>query len=555
MEARALAARLTEPVGRVVARLGGEIAALADDEMLALLADATDARRTLDLIVAACSAEVEHRSARERGYDGLAQRQGVRTGTALVQQITGQTRREVTRAVRAGQELAPSTAAPAPWLLRLRRALADGVVSQAQFDAVRGGLGEPPSAHDGQDDAGCLDEAWDRTVVLLIHEAATRTVEDLRDQARIARDRLDPIGVTLRFEQRFAARSFRRWTDDTGQQHARIVFDDEAAAWVDAILRAALRPRRGPRFVEARQGVAHDEHSDDRTTEQLQYDTILGVLRTGAAADPGQAFGDRQPGVRIVLDAAAISAAGERGSARVTGVGHLEDGGQALPPGVVEKYLCDAGATTVSLDPLGRPLDVGREHRLFTRAQRIAIAVRDGGCMSPGCDRAAVRVRISPSRPLVGASRQDRRRRRHPAVPQLPSAAAQPGRPHQSRTRPDHRTRHLLADASVRSLVRRRAGPDPTDDEVPASVHGGMKMSRVSADPRAAPVHGRAHMSHVAALSRATPDVGRVSRPAGRARRRRSCATSSSGSSRSRARQRRRAPTTRRTRRRTARAP
>ena len=34
--------------------------------------------------------------------------------------------------------------------------------------------------------------------------------------------------------------------------------------------------------------------------------------------------------MRIVLDAAAISAAGERGSARVTGVGHLEDGGQAL---------------------------------------------------------------------------------------------------------------------------------------------------------------------------------------------------------------------------------
>lgn len=69
----------------------------------------------------------------------------------------------------------------------------------------------------------------------------------------------------------------------------------------------------------------------------------------------------------------------------VRGVGHLEDGGGALPGGVVESYLCDAGAVPVSLGAEGRPLDVGRHQRLFTRAQRIAIAVRDGGCVGIGC--------------------------------------------------------------------------------------------------------------------------------------------------------------------------
>ncbi|TFV96313.1 HNH endonuclease signature motif containing protein, partial [Leifsonia flava] len=35
----------------------------------------------------------------------------------------------------------------------------------------------------------------------------------------------------------------------------------------------------------------------------------------------------------------------------------------------------------------GQPLNLGRDERLFTRAQRLAISIRDGGCMEPGCDR------------------------------------------------------------------------------------------------------------------------------------------------------------------------
>lgn len=406
-------ARLTDAVTRVAARLGTDpttVTRLDDEDLLRLLADAAEARKALDLVVAGASAEVSRRSARDLGYGGLAQRKGLRTGTALVQQITGLGRPDVTRAVRAGEELAPppapegggpqngetgtDAAAPAEptapgWLDRLRRALADGQVSQAQFHAMRTGLGEPPIDRYPDLDPGFLPRAWDNAVVILLDEAATRSVEDLRDQARIARDRLDPVGVTMRFEERFENRSFRVWTDsETGQRQGRFAFDDEAAAWVDSILRAALRPRRGPRFVgvDATEKTASAE-ADDRSNEQLQYDTLIAILRTGANADPTQAFGDRQPGVRIVADATAISAIDDRGAMKVIGVGHLQDGGQSLPPGVVEKYLCDAGAVPVIWDAPGRPLDVGRELRLFTRKQRIAIAARDGGCLWPGCDR------------------------------------------------------------------------------------------------------------------------------------------------------------------------
>ncbi|HKP05696.1 MAG TPA: HNH endonuclease [Microbacterium sp.] len=398
------AMRLTDAAARVAGRLGAcaaDVGELTDDDLLRLLTDTTEARKALELIVAGASAEVARRSSRELGYEGLAQRKGLRTGTALVQHITGLGRADVTRAVDAGNELAPAVvepvadvesaaASPAPvveeWLSTLRGALASGRLTQAQFQAIRGGLGEPPVERYPELAPDFLPQAWARAVQVLLEEAAALPVEDLRSQARIARDRLDPVGVTLRFEERFAARSFRAWTDKDGQRHAHILFDDEAGAWVDALLQAALRPRRGPRFVGADAAEkTRAAEADVRTNEQLQYDTIMAVMRTGANADPQQAFGDRQPGVRIVVEASAVVDAGERGEMQVTGVGHVEDGGHTLPGGVIEARLCDAGVIPVMWGPDGRPLDVGRELRLFTRKQRIAIAARDGGCMWPSC--------------------------------------------------------------------------------------------------------------------------------------------------------------------------
>ncbi|MBA8815501.1 hypothetical protein FHX48_000553 [Microbacterium halimionae] len=391
------------------------VAALEGEVLLAVLTNAAEARNALDLIVATASAEVGHRSTRDRGYDGLAQRKGHRNGTSLVQNITGQSRGDVNRALRTGEELAPSAfvsdtavvgdtafvgeaavedADPIPprWLTLLRGALSGGLLSSAQFRAIRVSLGEPPIERYPERSSMEMLESWAAVVEQLLAETSTLPVEELRAAARIARDRLDPVGVTLRFEERFEARSFRTWIDEHGQHHARVVFDDDGAAWVHSIQQAARRPRRGPRFVPSdpseRAAVAElaaEIAADQRSNEQLQYDTILAILRTGAGADPRQAFGDRQPGVRILVEAAAITRSGERGQAHVSGAGHVEDGGAAVPGGVVESYLCDAGAVPITQDTYGRPLDVGREHRLFTRKQRVAIAARDGGCMWPSC--------------------------------------------------------------------------------------------------------------------------------------------------------------------------
>ena len=116
-----------------------------------------------------------------------------------------------------------------------------------------------------------------------------------------------------------------------------------------AILNAGLRPRRGPRFVDGGGSALADAVDDDtRSTQQLQYDLLMAVLRTRAAADPMQAFGDRQPGVRILVPAASV------GGMDAAAPGYSEETGQALPLSLADRYRCDAGIERSSSPAMGR---------------------------------------------------------------------------------------------------------------------------------------------------------------------------------------------------------
>jgi hypothetical protein len=191
--------------------------------------------------------------------------------------------------------------------------------------------------------------------------------------------------VQERFERSFAARSWRSWRNADGQHHTHIISDDETAAWLDSMRDAALRPRRGgPRFMTDEERAAASALVDDpRTNDQMAYDLFMDILRAGALANASDVYGARQPGVRIVT---VDGAAGVRDAfGRMLATAHLEDGGDALPGTVVDRNLCTVGSRNLSVDSGGNPLDVGREQRLYTAKQRVALAVRDGGCMFPEC--------------------------------------------------------------------------------------------------------------------------------------------------------------------------
>lgn len=389
---------------------------LGDESVIAALQAATVLVRAGEKVRIAASGVAAARSTRDSGHEGLAQRRGHRSPAALIQEITGATRAEAAKEVRLGEALreaagrhaddtsgmdasppacsdqdasaTPATLAPPePWHAPLGRALLTGAISSAQHDAILRGLGAPPETVDDADAAHADDttarEAWSLAAEQLITEARERTVEELGRAARTIRDQLDPEGAQRRFDERFDARTFRLWRDGDGVRRGSIVFDDFGGAWAQTILDSALRPRRGgPRFVDPDEQARADQLiADPRTNDQLAYDLFLDVLRAGALADSAAVFGARQPGVRVV----SISAA----DAVAPAVAHLEDELTAVPAWLAEQHTCDSGTVTCSLDASGNPLDLGREARLFTPKQRIALALRDGGCRWRGCDRPA----------------------------------------------------------------------------------------------------------------------------------------------------------------------
>jgi Domain of unknown function (DUF222)/HNH endonuclease len=61
--------------------------------------------------------------------------------------------------------------------------------------------------------------------------------------------------------------------------------------------------------------------------------------------------------------------------------------GRPLPAEVAALLVCDGSLQRLVVDSNGRPLDLGRATPVVSTAQRTALAVRDGGCGFPTCDR------------------------------------------------------------------------------------------------------------------------------------------------------------------------
>ena len=119
---------------------------------------------------------------------------------------------------------------------------------------------------------------------------------------------------------------------------------------------------------------------EDNSLGQRQADA-LGEICAHALDEgrlPGQ--GGERPHVSVTMSLAALRA-GVRGT-------NLELGGR-IGPGELRRLCCDAQVTPIVLGGDSEPLDVGREKRCATLPQRRAVAVRDGGCAHPRCDRPA----------------------------------------------------------------------------------------------------------------------------------------------------------------------
>ncbi|MGY2703009.1 hypothetical protein ACVW2K_002593 [Nocardioides sp. HB32] len=64
----------------------------------------------------------------------------------------------------------------------------------------------------------------------------------------------------------------------------------------------------------------------------------------------------------------------------------LLDTGEKITPATARRLACEAGIIPAVLGGPSEVLDLGRTRRFHTKAQRIAIGIRDQHCTEPGCD-------------------------------------------------------------------------------------------------------------------------------------------------------------------------
>lgn len=379
------------------------------ERLLEVMREADALLRGVQLVMTAATGAIAAKSTREHGHHGIAQKAGHRTTEALIQSVTGATRAEAARQVRVARSLVDSpsaaeratietaggviaAAAPAAvvgWDAPVRRAYLQQRLSQAQNDAIRRGLGQPVIEPDVPGAANAARNAWSAACEHLIEEAAHITVEALFRASQVIRDALDPEGAARRYAHAHEARSLRMWRDADGVDHAKIRFEPYGAAEFRAIFDAALRPRKGgPRFVDVGERASAERlAADPRTNEQLAYDLALDLFEGGALSDAETVFGVRQAGVRVVAEKHVAFGFGDANGHSTIGL--TEDGHSVLPGWLVQQRVCSTGAGEFAFDRTGDPLYVGREQRPFTAKQRIAMAIRDGGCVWHGCDTPA----------------------------------------------------------------------------------------------------------------------------------------------------------------------
>jgi len=418
---------------------------LTDDTLLAAQRSLAAVRRAVDAASAAVAGEIGRRSHPSLGHSGLAQRSGFRTPEKLVQHETGSTARDATTLVKAGALMLDAqqpTPSGAVWMREVGAAVAAGSVSIAVATSIQAGLGEPGP--------GVTAEQLASAVAVLLTlaldaDAMFRRARELRDDLDeagiVERERLIYEQRSVRRVRR--ANGLNRFIIDADLESTAYL-----DSLYDGITSPR---RGGPRFVDPDERAwAEAVVADGRTTDQYVHDGFVQLLRAGASADESRLIvGPRSPGVRLLANITALEAAA-RGH-DVEGNGGLADVGARLPGGVraggvpaggvvsdgvraggvlsgvtfasagsevadagpafskvappppaghgriegldipvsiatIERNTCDVGTVTIDFFT-GQPLDVGREQRLFTARQRIALAARDGGCRWPGCDR------------------------------------------------------------------------------------------------------------------------------------------------------------------------
>ncbi|KQO08667.1 hypothetical protein ASF06_10965 [Agreia sp. Leaf244] len=366
------------------------------DELKTLMRLTSQVKNATDRVLALGAAEIHQRSRRELGPAGMAKAEGHVNPQNMIALLTGCSRSEAKKLDGLGRSIMqavplsrPNEASDAsdnspvapPWHAAISARMIAGEITPDRFEALHSGLGEPTAELAAAELAAAgLAAAAEQVLSFLHPEDLPETV--YRD-SRAARALLDRAGVAERENEQYTRQQAKVWRDREGMVHLSAVFAPEDGTFLKSALDVLLGPRiGGPRLAD-KKAMAQSQlvQDDPRTTEQLTAGVLVALVRAGAAVEHSAVLAKKRPAVQIVVTASELTRPDG------DGVAFIEGTGIAVTMNTVDRLVCETGYQPVVISVDGSPLDLGREHRLFQPAQRIALNAVQGGCVWPGCEK------------------------------------------------------------------------------------------------------------------------------------------------------------------------
>ena len=360
------------------APLGG----MSDDEICAVVVEIESVGRLVDGLRVSAAGEIDHRSRRTLGTEGLAYRNSCSRPVYFLERLTRVSQAEAGRRIRVGRELRSRSAldgSPLPPSFPLVSAAVErGEIGTESALAIAKNLSEAARAASVEQLAVAEEH--------LVDSAMSLSADLIANEAAAWRIALDQDGAEPRLEK---IREKRRFTIGHETVDGLTPFSGLAEPVFAATLRAAIgertAPTRRPRFLEdddlpdGADSVDEVDIADDpRSREQRSYDVLVGLLTAGIRADSAiSGHLHSTATVNVVVRASDLISQ--------TGPAWLDDVREPITAALAAEIGCDSGITLIGVADNGQPLWMGRRERYFTAAQRKALAVRDGGCVWPGC--------------------------------------------------------------------------------------------------------------------------------------------------------------------------
>ena len=213
----------------------------------------------------------------------------------------------------------------------------------------------------------------------LVHHAGEFDAKDLRRIGRTILDVVAPeiaeehLRAQLEAEERAAAQDhrFTMSRDGHGRCHGRFTLPEVEGAMLERALMAlaspahrrseGLDPVPGPAATPKRLGEAFAEYVSHVPTDELP-------MSGGVAAT-----------VVVTMNEDDLTGASDTPA--------WLDTGERITAGQARRLACEAGLVPAVLDKSSEILDLGRQARFHSRAQRLAIGLRDRCCTVEDCDR------------------------------------------------------------------------------------------------------------------------------------------------------------------------